>query len=54
MRQRLAKIYIYVYRFEPDLHQSILVVRVSTEVMCNTIDCVYIHMYTLKYMCEYE
>jgi len=29
-------------------------VCVSQNTMCDLIDCIYNHMYTLKYMCEYS
>jgi len=45
---------MYIYNFEPDLHQCILMVCEREKVMCDMIDCMYTHMYTLKYLCEYE
>jgi len=29
-------------------------VCVSEKAVCDTIDCTHAHMFTLKYMCEYE
>jgi len=47
-------LHIYIYIFEPDLHQYVLMVCVSEKVVCNMTDCMYTHMYTLKHMYEYE
>jgi len=35
---------MYLYIFESDLHQYILMVCVSERVVCDVIDCTYTHM----------